>query len=261
MSTQPVGPNIPNPPNQNGGTDWGQIIGYGVGALGAYAGYKGQQDTNAANAQMAKDQMAFQERMRNTSWQSAVDDMKKAGLNPALAYQQGGAATPSGSTAQMGNKLGAGAASAQGAVQSFQNMRATAAMIQNTAADTIKKGAEANLAGAQASIQDAIYEYDYRKAVKDTDSDMTPMRIHLDRETQRAQINNTINSAALTAAQTGTEGERKRLTGGQADITKEDLARAKAESAMYTNKYGKLAPWVPPITGAAGAIRNFLPKY
>lgn len=46
----------------------------------------------------AKRQMDFQERMRSTEWQTAVEDMKMAGLNPALAYQQGGAATPSGAS-------------------------------------------------------------------------------------------------------------------------------------------------------------------
>lgn len=45
-------------------------------------------------------QMKFQERMRDTAYQAAVLDMEKAGINPILAYKQGGAATPAGASYQ-----------------------------------------------------------------------------------------------------------------------------------------------------------------
>lgn len=51
---------------------------------------------NKSNANISAKQMAFQERMSNTSYQRAMTDMRAAGLNPMLAYSKGGATTPGG---------------------------------------------------------------------------------------------------------------------------------------------------------------------
>lgn len=51
---------------------------------------------NSSEAQKSRD---WQENMSNTSYQRAVQDLKLAGLNPVLAYSNGGASTPQGATA------------------------------------------------------------------------------------------------------------------------------------------------------------------
>lgn len=118
-----------------------------AGVSGGLAAY-GQERTNAQNAQLAREQMDFQARMSGTSYQRAVADMMAAGLNPMLAYSQGGASTPGGQTAVMQNALGAGTTSAS---QGYQTALNAALNI----ADIKLKGEQAGAAGSQEDLNRA----------------------------------------------------------------------------------------------------------
>lgn len=71
--------------------------------IGGAFDYFGQKATNSANRQLARENRDWQEHMSNTAYRRATRDMKKSGLNPILAYQQGGASSPPGSVIPMEN--------------------------------------------------------------------------------------------------------------------------------------------------------------
>jgi hypothetical protein len=91
----------------------------GYNTLGAIAQGIYNHIENAAamnfNSTEAMKNREWQEYMSNTAYQRAVEDMKKAGLNPILAFQNGGASTPGGSAGTIsGASMGAPSASALG---------------------------------------------------------------------------------------------------------------------------------------------------
>ena len=64
-------------------------------ALNFAGGLMGASDQNSYNSANLQQQMNFAQSMRASQYQTAVADLKAAGLNPMLAYTHGGAGTPS----------------------------------------------------------------------------------------------------------------------------------------------------------------------
>lgn len=91
----------------------------GYNTLGAIQqGIYNHIEQNAAMSYNSAEALAnreWQERMSSTAYQRAVEDMRKAGLNPILAYANGGASTPGGSGATItGASMGIPSSSALG---------------------------------------------------------------------------------------------------------------------------------------------------
>lgn len=133
---------------------WGAIAAAAAPVIGGIIGGKmasdSQEETNAMNLEIATRQMQFQEKMSNTAYQRSMEDMRKAGLNPMLAYSQGGASTPQGASATMVPETGMAEGvqkGIQGAVSSAIEYRRLKKDIEQTdsnielnkAAETAKK--------------------------------------------------------------------------------------------------------------------------
>lgn len=123
--------------------------------IGGALGFAGGLFQNSAQSAMADKQMKFQEKMDNTRYQRGMADMKAAGLNPMLAYSQGGAGSPAGAMAPVTNVGEAAVRAAEGSSNSAKTSALVKSQVENMAADTKLKMDQSKAAIESAKLASA----------------------------------------------------------------------------------------------------------
>jgi len=186
----------------------------------------------ASQAQIGRD---YTTEMSNTAYQRAVGDMKAAGLNPMLAYMQGGSSTPSASTGS-------------GSKASISQSSAASVAPMGNVGQAITNGAQAgmalmnakeqnNLISAQANAADE--QANYTRAKTFNELDLNP-KVKKEFDLINAEIALKQTMSRLNSASTGKTLQDININKGLEE---------------YTKNFGQLSPALKDLGNLGHFIR------
>ena len=235
--------------------NWGNALGAAASLGSGVLGYVGQRDANAANAQQAQKQMDFQANQSGTSWQRGVADMQAAGLNPMLAYSQGGASSMGGSTARMENTLEPAVSSARQTAFVNQQLRNMYEQNSQISAQTRLIEAQEPAVRAQADLTATTASAIQQKLTPEIDR-IRAGTSNVVADTDIKRLTNRRDSDSFEA-----DVRRRKADAGYSEAS-EKIANRNA--AFAESDLGAIAPYIESILGsgssAASIFRMLSPR-
>lgn len=199
------------------------------GIASAWGTHAANQEAKAAS----QTQMDFQKETLRHQYQWGMEDMKKAGLNPILAYKQGGAGSAGGSSYTPQNVGSAAVSGASTATSSALASRAQETQLENIKADTALKGSQDE---TQAALQIQAL----------------------------AQAGQAKSSSALMQAQEVTQRQlslnewiRGNILLDESDVSSAKASQAKADERLLETELGKM---IRNLGTSAKELNPFLPR-
>jgi len=191
-------------------------------------------------AQQVNEQEDFQTQMSSSAYQRAVKDMQAAGLNPMLAYMQGGASTPSGSAAS-------------GSAVSGSSAQAQAVNVQNPIAAGVNAYSQYS-SGSQADANVSLIQRNVDKVAEEIKN------IPEEGKRLRQTVQLLADQAALAAQKGETEVQIRKQIAATIDKlqTETKLISFDAQAAEALDNIGRTSKELQPIVQM---IRSFFPHY
>jgi len=198
--------------------------------LGGLFGSSAQKRANRVNIMLARENRDFIKQMSNTSYQRAVTDLLGAGLNPMLAYSQGGASTPNTSAANVIPEDAMGRAISSAGMKALQ-----AATIKKAVADADTAGEIAEQEGLKTDAMkvDMIHTGQYYQRLWEQGEKLKQERLTQTEQAKLAKTNAEIREIEKRILEQ-TEGAQVQSAIAQANLTERQVGIADVQKILMS---------------------------